>query len=751
MDPSENPSAAVARTTLTVEPIIEVPGERAGDMVGRYRLIEKLGEGGMGSVWVAEQREPIDRKVALKVIKLGMDTKQVIARFEAERQALAMMEHPHIAKVLDAGATETGRPFFVMELVNGIPITDYCDRHNLPTPERLELFIQVSYAFEHAHRKGIVHRDIKPQNILVTVEGKAPRPLVIDFGIAKAIGGQRLTEKTVHTALEEFIGTPAYMSPEQAEMNALGIDARSDVYALGVLLYELLTGVTPFKARLKARMSLEEIRRMIREEEPPRPSTSLTTLAEAERANLAKRRQCEPPRLIHLVKGELDWIVMRCLEKDRTQRYQTAEELALDVQRHLKQQPVLAGPPSPIYRLAKAARRHRRGLAIGATMLLLTPLLGILLAVVWPNLIGRKPLSTLQHLAKADALLNKYDREGRIPEALTVLKQALKAEPGDAAIWGKLGWAHWLEYGENESDETRAEAQRCSSNALSINANNAEGHRVQGLLAMNSGDWPGTTNHLLRAEQITRSADGWVLISLASAYQALSQAQQARSYAALAEQAAVERWDVWDRIGRFYYDCASVNRDLQRATSALKRAIELDPDSPLAHRHLGNILMLQKDPEEALKEMRKSLKLRPAAVTLSAIGSVHLVLSQNQAATDFFLQASRADPSKYLYHISAGIALRRLKSPKADEQFLAALRAIQGELAGRENPRTRAYKGLCQAALGQREEASQELAKALDQAGLDMKVLRIIADGYKLLNDPKRAAEVEQIIEKAVN
>jgi WD40 repeat protein/tRNA A-37 threonylcarbamoyl transferase component Bud32 len=369
LSPKDRPGVVA---TIKLE-LADTPDEAVGQTLGRYKLMERLGEGGCGVVYVAEQTLPVRRRVALKVIKLGMDTKQVVARFEAERQALAMMDHPNIAKVLDAGTTETGRPYFVMELVRGIRITEYCDQNNLTTKERLDLFIKVCQAIQHAHQKGIIHRDIKPSNILVTLHDGVPVPKVIDFGIAKATEG-RLTDATVYTQLHQFIGTPAYMSPEQAEMSGLDIDTRSDIYSLGVLLYELLAGSTPFDGQELMSRGIDAMRKTIREQEPPRPSTRFATLKGDDLTTTAKRRSADKAKLMHQLKGDLDWIVMKCLEKDRTRRYDTANGLAADIKRHLNNEPVLARPPSAAYKFQKAFRRNKMvftaGVAVAAALLL---------------------------------------------------------------------------------------------------------------------------------------------------------------------------------------------------------------------------------------------------------------------------------------------------------------------------------------------------------------------------------------------
>ena len=391
-------------------------GEKVGDCIGRYKLLQQIGEGGWGVVYLAEQKEPVHRRVALKIIKPGMDTKNVIARFEAERQALALMDHPNIAQVYDAGATQSGRPYFVMQLVRGVKITEYCDQHSLSTNERLKLFVQVCHAIHHAHQKGIIHRDIKPSNILVTatLQGEA-MPVVIDFGIAKATTSQQLTDKTLFTAFDMLIGTPAYMSPEQAALTSVDVDTRTDIYSLGVLLYELLTSSTPFDASALLKTGLDEIRRVIREQEPVRPSTRLSKLTAPDLTTIAQCRNSEPPSLIRAVCGDLDWIAMKALEKDRTRRYETAYGMALDVQRYLCNEPISARPPSTLYKLQKTVLRNKL-LFMGLGFIALFLVLGLI--IVSTSLAKER-----QARREADAALKQAEADKA--EALTA---AVKSE-----------------------------------------------------------------------------------------------------------------------------------------------------------------------------------------------------------------------------------------------------------------------------------------------------------------------------------
>jgi len=404
---------------LDDSPISEAPGT----VIGRYKLLEKIGEGGMAVVYMAEQTEPIRRKVALKIIKLGMDTKSVIARFEAERQALAMMDHPNIAKVLDAGATETGRPYFVMELVKGVSITDYCDANSLSTKERLELFIQVCNAVQHAHQKGIIHRDIKPTNVMVTLHDGKPVPKVIDFGIAKAIN-QKLTEKTLFTRYAYIIGTPAYMSPEQAELSDLDIDTRTDIYSLGVLLYELLTGTPPFGEEELRKAGYIEMQRVIREQEPTKPSTKLSTLG-GTLTDIAKLRSATPDVLTKAIRGDLDWIVMKSLEKDRARRYETASGLASDIQRHLEHEPVMARGPGATYRVQKFLRRHRSQTIASLVVMVVAAAVAVILTMWNRDRLQLTEAEGFRHqatLSQAREQYAKADREAALETVKPILE-----------------------------------------------------------------------------------------------------------------------------------------------------------------------------------------------------------------------------------------------------------------------------------------------------------------------------------------
>jgi hypothetical protein len=455
-----------AKDLVGVEGEERPASEGPGTMIGPYKLLEQIGEGGFGMVFMAEQRRPIRRQVAVKVLKAGMDTRQVVARFEAERQALALMAHPGIAQVLDGGETASGRPYFVMELVHGIPITDYCQKNGLSIDERLELFLGVCRAVQHAHQKGIIHRDLKPSNLLVTMFDTTPVVKVIDFGIAKAMGHQ-LTDKTLFTSFAHLIGTPTYMSPEQAQMSGLDIDTRTDVYSLGVLLYELLTGTTPFERERLGALAYDEIRRIIREEEPPRPSTRMSTLAPAGETVSLQRRK-EQLRLSQACRGELDWIVMKAVEKDRSRRYDSVEAFAADVERYLRDEPVQACPPSRWYQFRKLARRHKRAFVAGAALAAVV-LLAVAGLAVSNVRVSREQVRTrdekdradqsqilaedrafdiqrgLERLKAANDLVDRarwYAGALRLDDAQRALTRAAELRPDHAGVWVELAELH---------------------------------------------------------------------------------------------------------------------------------------------------------------------------------------------------------------------------------------------------------------------------------------------------------------------
>jgi serine/threonine protein kinase/tetratricopeptide (TPR) repeat protein len=497
--------------TLTVES--STPIEATGTIIGPYKLLEQIGEGGMGVVYMAEQQKPVRRKVALKIIKPGMDTKQVIARFEAERQALAMMDHPNIARVHDGGATESGRPYFVMELVRGIPVTDYCDRERLSIPKRLELFVLVCRAVQHAHQKGIIHRDLKPSNILVTVIDGAAVPKVIDFGVAKATGAS-LTERTLYTAFQQFVGTPLYMSPEQADLSGMDVDTRSDIYSLGVLLYELLTGTMPLNQDTFRQAAFDELRRLIREQEPPKPSTRISTLGRTA-TTLSADRQTDPWRLRKSLHGELDWIVMKCLEKDRNRRYETANSLVADLRRHLNHEPVDAGPPSIGYRLRKAARRNRAALVTAAV--LAAALIAGTAVSTWEAIRAMKAEGLAENRLKAESAARQ--EAGRLLGQVTEERNRVTQE-------------------KNRADQARQEADR-----RAIEAREVVDFLINDLIGAASpsqaqGKIPTVDQVLARADQrIAQKFAGRPLIeasirhALGQAYEELGQFQKAEQHA----------------------------------------------------------------------------------------------------------------------------------------------------------------------------------------------------------------------------
>jgi len=772
-------------------PTIDMPGmtEGPGSRIGTYRLLQQIGKGGMGVVFLAEQTQPVQRKVALKIIKPGMDSRQVIARLEAERQALALMDHPNIAKVFDAGATDTGRPYFVMELVKGVPITKYCDEHRLTPRQRLELFVPVCQAVQHAHQKGIIHRDLKPSNVLIALYDGQPVPKVIDFGVAKA-SGQKLTDKTLFTGFGAVVGTLEYMSPEQAGLNQLDIDTRSDIYALGVLLYELLTGTTPHPRKQLREAALLEGLRIIREEEPPRPSLRLSTTEEL--PSIAARRSLEPKKLSGLLRGELDWIVMKCLDKDRNRRYETANALAMDVERYLADEPVLACPPSLSYRLRKFAGRHRGPLRTAAIILLV--LLASAGAVGWvqwdrSRQQARQQAELEEGLEAALQKVRELRQQSRWAEARAVLEQTrdrLTAGPEELRERVQLALADWAlvdrlrdirlkrsKVVEGEVDSRTAEQEYAATlrnaglgiegDAPKTVAARLGGTTVADQLVAAIDDWAAITEKEPRRAwllDVARRADpnAWRdrfrnprvwqsrerLAELAKELLddgKLLAGQSPELLNALAVALArreADRLPLLAAAQQRYPDDFWLSFSLGRALYEAKRlheavpifraAIAIYPSAAMAHNSLGVAFLDQDQVEDAAQEYRLAVTLDPTfAAPHSNLADIFMKKGQLDAAIPEYRHAIELDRKGVLAYRKLGQALLEKKQPA--DAAAAFRQAI--DLDPKEVP--------THAALGRALLRLERYAEAADATRRCLDLLHT--------NDSKRAPYIQQLCE----
>jgi serine/threonine protein kinase len=687
--------------------ITEPAVQTTGTVLGPYKLLEQIGEGGFGIVFMAEQQQPVRRKVALKILKPGMDTKQVIARFEAERQALAIMDHPNIARVFDGGATPEGRPYFVMELVKGIPITDYCDQNQLTLRQRLELFIHVCQAVQHAHQKGIIHRDLKPSNVLISRHDTTPVVKVIDFGVAKAMG-QELTDKTLFTGIAQMIGTPLYMSPEQAGMSDLDIDTRSDIYSLGVLLYELLTGTTPFTKERFKKASYDEICSIIREEEPPRPSTRLSTMGQAA-TEVTARRQSDPKRLCQLCRGELDWVAMKCLEKDRNRRYETANGLARDIERYLRDEPVQACPPSTWYRLRKFARRNKAGLGMGSVILLLTILLGGSVGWMSRDRAARR-LVVEQKVKRALEEADERQKQGKWQEALAA------AERAQAALAGGEGSADLKERATDRLAELgmiqRLEELRTErgDDLDSVLANHAYARFFADfgidVDSLSPAEVAARISHRpTTAIPIAAALDDWAIVRRDLG---LHQKQDPATWERLVEAARLADPDPWRSQLRQLWGREDRNTLRQLADSSDIATLPVE-----SLQLMGNALVFAGDGPASVAWLRKAHRQHPGDGLISfdlAYYLSHVPSAPWPEVLQFAEAAPAARPQSAALHHFLGVALSTLG--KHDEAITAYRRAIELKP---DFSLAHAHLGIALGRTGQHEEAIAHLLRRHDR------------------------------------